>query len=129
MRLDKLERVKSQYPTLAPLLDRLADYLRTQAGAEVDTVEPKLVAAHLDISEAEALGLLMLFERAGILKHRYEIVCPTTKAVIKSVNTKEEIEDVLNCDFCDRSHDVDELEIDLVFDIASTNGGLSTLAA
>lgn len=95
----------------------------------IGAVEPKLVAAALNISEAEALALMLLFERAGVLRHRYEIACPRSKAVIATVDDKDGIATALEglegepCNFCDETHDLDELEIDVIFSILSAEKG------
>lgn len=128
MQSDKLERAKRERPTLAPLIDKVAAYLDSLAARGVGAAEPKLVAAALSISEAEALALMLLFERAGLLKRRYEIVCPDTHAVLATVDSKDEIAAALEeldeaCKFCEKTHDLDDLEVDVVFSIVSSVKG------
>lgn len=97
-------------------------------------IEPKLAAAKLGMSEAEVLGLLMLLEKAGLVEHRYEIICPNQNAVLASVKDKKDIEKVLleiaetdeECRFCEQLHDVNDVQIEIVFepkpDLGVTSG-------
>jgi len=120
----KLDRVKADHPTLAPLLDELASYIHDSVSAGTTGIEPKLAAAKLRRSEAEVLALLMLLEKAGLVEHRYDIVCPVQNAVITSVKDKKDIEQALaeiedaeeGCPKCEQLHELNDVRIEIVFE-------------
>ena len=129
MRLDKFARVKAKHPQLASMLERVADYVANRVSAHVRTVSPKLVAVALGVSEAEALGLLMLLEQAKLLKHRYEVRCRFSKVVIGSVEDKRDLRHLFGCHECDQEHDIEDVEVELVFDVVEGERGISGAAA
>lgn len=119
MQFQQLERIKSKHPRLSPQIDALAHYISSELEEGRKRIVPALAAARVGRSEAETLAVMMLFEDAGLLSHRYEIVCERTRTVLLSVSDKSELERVLPlyCKFCDCEHNADDLRIELVFDV------------
>jgi hypothetical protein len=117
MPLEKLENFSKKHPALAPLVGQLLDYIKWQRDRGVRELVPRVVAAKLGISEADALGLLSLFDDAGLVKPRYDLVCGETSTAIKSFDSLYEIPEQIECNQCDREHGPDELRVELVFEI------------
>jgi len=113
----KLESFSERNSTLAPLIEQLDSYLTWLVEHNVTEVIPRVAAAKLGISEADALALLGLFLEAGLVKPRYDLVCTVTKSVLGSYYSRDEIPDDAECRLCDRQHDADELRVELVFEI------------
>jgi hypothetical protein len=123
----KLENIKAKHKNLGDKIDVLADLIRK---AEENVLIPRVVARHLRLSEADTLALLMLFEDAGWIRHRYDVLCPKIKAVLFSVYDKRELtENEYECKFCGIEHSCDDLEIELVFEILSAEKNAHTDAA
>jgi hypothetical protein len=81
-------------------------------------LEPYLAAQALHTTEAFALGLLKLFEDAGLLKHSYNIYCGKQRTFLANVWEKEDIPSVIYCKFCDEEHcDPNDFEVELVFTV------------
>jgi hypothetical protein len=126
---NKLEAVKRKHPKLAEQIDRLAAYLAEQQRAGTTDFLPKLVAVKLGISEAAALGLLMLLEEAGLLSHEYHVLCKATNALIGSARSLSEIEDLYECDFCGKEHSAEQdIKVELVFRPNTSGGNLEHAA-
>ena len=118
MQFPRLENIKAKYPSLSRQLDDLAAYIVKEAGRGNKEIEPSLAAQSLGTSEAEVLGLLMLFEQEGLLKHVYNIYCGDKRTFLKSVYEKGQIPATIYCRYCDKEHtDPDEFEIELAFQI------------
>jgi len=79
-------------------------------------IVPALAARSLGTSEAEVLGLLMLFEEQGLLRPVYQVYCADKKTFLGEFNRKDEIPEAIHCEFCDEDHcDPEKLEVELVF--------------
>jgi hypothetical protein len=116
----KLENFSKNNPELAPLVRKLEEYLRWLQERGIKEVIPRVAAAQLGISEADTLGLLSVFEEAGRVKPRYDLVCKSTNSVLGSYYSLREIPDTIECQACGREHDADDLRADLVFEIAQS---------
>lgn len=112
----KLETFSKRNPKLAPLIQKLEEYLRKLAEQGINEVIPRVAAAQLGISEADTLGLLKLFHDAGLVKPRYDLICKPTNSVVGSFYSLDEVPDEVECVFCGKDHDADDLRVDLVFE-------------
>lgn len=113
-----LESIKLRYPDLSQKLDSIAEYIVDQRARGAGEVEPELAARATRTTEATALGLLMLLEDEGLLKHVYNIYCSRTRSFLESVTDKRQLPRALRCRFCDAEHsDPDDLEVELAFQI------------
>jgi hypothetical protein len=121
MRLDSLENFNKKHPSLAPLVEQLRQYIEFQRGRNVREVVPRVAAVKLGTSEADILGLLLLFEEAGYVKPRYDLICARNGAVITSAASLKYLPDEPECKFCGEAHDGEDLEIELVFEILERN--------
>jgi hypothetical protein len=124
---EKLETFSRENPQLAQLVRALEEYLRWQKERGVKEIVPRVAAAKLAVSEADTLGLLALFEDAGLVKHRYDVICARSDGSIESFDSLDEIPDELYCRFCGDQHCSDDMRIELVFEIA--NGQAADAAA
>jgi hypothetical protein len=115
MPFPKLELVKSQHRELAPLLDKMAEYVRRQTASGESFVVPKLAAAVLGINEGEAYVLLKLLAEGGLLKQQYNVYCRPQGMLLQSVDSKEELDNIQYCDFCDKQHEPSELTLEIAF--------------
>ncbi len=122
----KLENFSKTNPSLAPYINKLYDYLRYLSEHDRKEIIPRVAAVQLGLSEADTLGLLTLFQDAGLVKPRYDIVCTRTDSVIDSVYSLDEVPDKVDCQICDRQHEADDVRVELVFEIAQ---GLANAAA
>jgi hypothetical protein len=113
----KLENFSRKHPELAPLVQKLAEFVEAQSVRGVRELIPRVVAAKLGISEADALGLLTLFEDARVVKHRYDLLCVRNGVVIKSFESLNEIPGAIECRYCGDEHDAEGLRVELVFEI------------
>jgi hypothetical protein len=118
MRSKKLESFSKQNPKLAPLVEKLEEYIQWLAERGIKEVIPRVAAAQLGVSEADTLGLLSLFQDAGLVKPRYDLVCKATSSVVGSFYSLDEVPDEVDCQICGKEHDADDLRVDLVFEIA-----------
>lgn len=121
----KLESFSKRNPELEPLIQKLADYMRWLSDQGIGELIPRVAAAQLGISEADTLGLLSVFQDAGLMKPQYQLVCIRTKSVLGTYASLGEVPDEAPCEHCDRDHDSDDLRIELVFAIK----GLASNAA
>jgi hypothetical protein len=113
----KLENFNKKHPELASLVKRLAAYVETQRERGVRELIPRVVAAQLDVSEADALALLSLFEDAKLIKHQYDLVCVANGTVIASFASLDKVPSEIDCQHCGGEHDGDGLRVELVFEI------------
>jgi|ERR1700686_1721585 len=114
----KLETFSKHNPKLAPLVQRLEEHMRWLVGQRISEVIPRVAAAQLGISEADTLGLLTLFQNAGLVKPRYDLVCKPTSSVVGSFYSLDDVPDRVECQFCGKDHDADDLRVDLVFELS-----------
>jgi hypothetical protein len=113
----RLETISKDNPELAARIQQVREYVEWQKERNVHEIVPRVVAVKLGTSEADALSLLMLFEDAGVLKHKYELICVSNSATIASYDSLEEVPNEHECRYCDREHGGDELRLELVFEI------------
>jgi hypothetical protein len=111
----KFEHVKQQYPGLAALLDRLGEYIQTQARDGQPYFIPKLAAPALGLSDGEAFVLLDLLANGGVLHRVYNVYCKKNNALLTTVDNLEALDEVSHCDFCDVDHDSSDLKVEIAF--------------
>lgn len=120
MRYGKLENFSKKHPEISPLIQLLAEYIEFQSNRGVREIIPRVAAAKMNITEADTLGLLTLFEDASVIKHRYDLVCLRNSTVIESFGSLDEIPDQIECRYCDCEHDGESVRVELVFEILRT---------
>lgn len=99
------------------LLEKLKTYVTSRGEPGQHYVIPSLAAEHLGISTVETLGLLMLLEENGLLRHKYRIYCKDKDAVLLEVREQEDLPAQIDCKYCDRKHGESDLYIEVVFEI------------
>jgi len=119
MQFPQLENIKSHHPSLSASIDALANYVRSEVDDGRNRIVPALAATYVKRSEAQTIALLMLFEDAGLLKHRFDVVCTRNDAVLLSLPDLAELHNhlPLRCELCDEEHGPDDLRIELVFEV------------
>jgi hypothetical protein len=114
----RLERIKTEHAKLSESIDALGEYINRLRLRGQRELEPYLASQALRKTEAFVLGLLKLFEDAGLLKHSYNIYCGKHRAFLANVPEKEDIPSTLYCRFCDEEHrKPDDFEVELVFTV------------
>jgi hypothetical protein len=113
----QLETFSKEHPELATVIRSLEDYLRWQAERGVNEIVPRVAAAKLRLSEADLLGLFTVFEDAGLVRHRYDVICTRSDGSVAPFYSLQEIPDDLFCRYCGEEHGCDDLRIELVFEI------------
>lgn len=111
----KFERVKQLHPELAPLLDRLREYVRAQTTSGQEYLVPKLAAAALKLTDGEAFVLLGLLAQGGVVRRVYNVYCRKNNALLATVDTPEALDEIAHCDFCDTDHDPADLKLEIAF--------------
>lgn len=111
-----LESIKKKHPSLSASIDALAGYVQIQLERSGEVV-PELAAQYLKLSEAATLGLLLLFEKAGLVTPVYNIYCHRKGTLLKTVSSKGEIPSAIYCKFCDEDHqcDAEDVDVELAF--------------
>jgi hypothetical protein len=122
-----LDSFSKRNPKLAPFVEKLRGHLSWLKEHDVGEVLPRVAAVDIGLSEADTVALLGLFEKAGLVKRRYDLVCEATREVVGSYESLEEIPDQVDCKICGREHGADDLRIELVFPI--TRGRTANAAA
>jgi hypothetical protein len=117
MQSTRLESFSRVNPSMAPLVEELRSYLSWLQEHGESVVIPRVAAVRLHISEADALALLGLFREDRIVRARYDLVCSSTRTVVASYYSIDDIPDEIGCPLCGDSHHADTLKIELVFEI------------
>jgi hypothetical protein len=117
MQSRRLEAFSRLHPTVAPLIQKLTDYLDWLQTEGQSVVIPRVASVRLHISEADTIALLGLFRDDGLVRPRYDLVCRPTNSVLASYHSLADIPDEQECQICGDLHDADELRIELVFEI------------
>ena len=123
----KFERVKRENPGLSQLFDKLSEYIRAQIGRGQKYIVPKLAAAALGLTDGEAFVLLDLLARGDALRRVYNVYCRQNGALLKTVESFEDLDKITRCDFCNADHDQSAFKVEVAF--RPNTGGLSDVAA
>lgn len=94
-------------------------------GAEAREVEvtPALIAKRLKVDEGLALVLLGEVEKAGLLTHRYDVICPTLDKLLASYETVDELPGEISCPLeNETAHSIKEYFVELIFIYSATQG-------
>jgi hypothetical protein len=114
----KFERAKRENPELADLLDRLMSYITRQVENGQHFLLPKLAAAALGLNDGEAYVLLEILAKAGVLQRAFNVYCRKNGELLATVHSEQELNDIPHCDVCDRDHEVEELRLEIAFELA-----------
>lgn len=115
----KLEAYSSSHPSLASFIQRLEEYIQWLREQGITEVVPRVAAAKLGLSEADALALLTIFRDAGLVRPRYDLICRRTKSTLASFYSVDEIPNEVHCEECGQDHDGDDVRVELVFEISA----------
>jgi hypothetical protein len=115
----KLEAYSSSHPSLAPYIQKLEEYIQWLREQGITEVVPRVAAAKLGLSEADALALLSIFRDAGMVRPRYDLICRRTQSTLASFYSLDEIPDEVHCEECGQDHDGDDIRVELVFEITA----------
>jgi hypothetical protein len=111
------QEFKTKSRSVDSLLKNLLAYVLERAEGGYSEIIPTLAAERLGLSSVEVLGLLMLLENDGVLRHHYRIYCRAGDGVLADVRTKEEVPRKIYCKFCDKDQNEDTLSVELIFQI------------
>jgi hypothetical protein len=123
----KFERVKQLHPELVPLLERVRAYVRAQTAGGQAYIIPKLAAAALKLKDGESFVLLELLAQGGILRRVYNVYCRKQNVLLKTVYSLDDLDKIVQCDFCDAEHDPADFKAEIAF--APEENDLRDLAA
>src|SRR5579862_4937084 len=114
----KLSKIIDRYPKLQEKLTALVAFISRQVASGRKEIVPAIAAQSVGISEAEALGYLMLFEREGLLHPVYQVYCNDKRTLLLEVKSLREIPKSIHCQYCDEDHSSpEELDVELVFKV------------
>ena len=111
------ENIRRKNPGLERELQKLQDYIKDQTKGGVDEIVPPLAAEALNLSNLATLGLLVALEDNHALKHKYRVYCKNHDAVLLELDNKDQLPEELYCQYCDSTHDEDDLDIEVIFKI------------
>lgn len=114
----KLENLKNSLSReQATLLVRVGDYLQSQLDHGIRDFQPKLIAAALDISEAQALLILVHLQRLGFLRVKYTATCPNSAVPVRIAYEKTDLlQDLAECEECGDFHEARDLKVKVSFE-------------
>jgi len=117
----KFELAKQENPELAEVLDRLMAYVELQSENGEKFFVPKLAAAALRLNDGEAYVLLEKLAKAGVLRRAFNVYCKRTGALLATVQTEHELNEIPHCDECDAHHDTSDLRVEIAFELSEQN--------
>lgn len=117
----KLELAKRDNPGLADLLDQLVSYIDIQFEKGQDFFLPKLAAAALSLNDGEAYVLLEVLVKAGVLQRTFNVYCRSSGGLLTTVHSEDELKEVPHCDECDCDHELQDLRLEVAFELAQEN--------
>lgn len=104
---ERLE-VLRQSDAAAALTQRLADWLRNAADAELTHIRPKELARRWSADQWEVLRLLLLAAHVGLLQFRWEVLCPNCRSARAPLTTRlARLQRTAHCDVCDIRFDAE----------------------
>jgi hypothetical protein len=84
-------------------------------------IDPLWVSSILKISKSEAIALLYLCDKAGIVKPRFDVYCPTTEKYIDSYYSSSDLPSLIDCHWheYETEHSVQDYYVNLFFEFTS----------
>jgi hypothetical protein len=107
--------VKQNNPRLSDFLDRLVGYINSQIQEGQTYIIPKLAAAALHLTDAEAIVLLEILAKGEILQRIYNVYCRKYDTLLATVDNIDALDEIPHCDDCDRDHDPRELVVQIAY--------------
>jgi class 3 adenylate cyclase len=105
-KLEALERARSWSPRVVSKLESL---LRAPEEAQLFRVSPLLFANERNVSEQEAIDLLLHASKLGLFTMEWQLVCPQCTDIIDSQHALSAIAQTFRCDLC---HEQLEVSLD-----------------
>jgi hypothetical protein len=81
-------------------------------------INPLWVSKELKVSKAEAIALLYLCDKAGIVSPRFDVYCPQKETFIESFYSSDELPASIECEEHDQEtvHSIQEYFVNLIFE-------------
>ena len=89
------------------LASRLADYVLTRPEADVWTIRPLALARLWDVPERHAIELCLQAVRCGLLRLRWDLLCPRCQVGKGSLLALDQLPDGAHCDTCNIDYEQD----------------------
>jgi hypothetical protein len=129
MPFPQLQLYKDQYPEWAGRfveLERFLDEVLHRPprnpkefwSAATHDINPLWVSKRLQISKADAIALLYLCEKAGVVNPRFDVYCPEKETFIASFSSSAELPLKIECDNheWEIEHSIEEYYVNLIFE-------------
>jgi class 3 adenylate cyclase len=97
----------SAHDVNATVRDRLTVILDEQSDRELFRANPRLLAAHLQLSEATALQVLLMALHEGIVTLNWEVQCPACGGIDPAHHHLNELRSLHTCPACRTIHETD----------------------
>ena len=117
----KFERVKKNNPRLSDFLDRLVSYINSQIQSGESYIIPKLAAAALRLTDAEAVVLLEVLAKGEILQRIYNVYCRKNETLLTTVENIDDLDRLPHCDDCDEDHSPRDLKVEIAYRVKNGN--------
>ena len=117
----KFERVKKNNPRLSDFLDRLVSYINLQIQSGESYIIPKLAAAALRLTDAEAVVLLEVLAKGEILQRIYNVYCRRNETLLTTVDNIGYLDRLPHCDDCDEDHWPRDLKVEIAYRVKNGN--------
>jgi adenylate cyclase len=103
-------RAQTAAPELAPLVDRLGDYIRSARDEELARIRPYALADAWGVDRRALLTLCLQAVRSGLLELRWEVICPSCRVGAEVVSSLAAVKEHAHCHLCEIEFglDVDE---------------------
>jgi class 3 adenylate cyclase len=89
----------------APLVQRLAEWIRTTPEGDLHRMRPRALAREWDAPIEEVLRVFLHATRAGMCLLTWDVLCPHCRGVRKDVRTLGDLPDHGSCEACDIDFD------------------------
>jgi hypothetical protein len=117
----KFERVKKNNPRLSDFLDRLVSYINSQIQSGESYIIPKIAAAALRLTDAEAVVLLEVLVKGEILQRIYNVYCRKNETLLTTVENIDDLDRLPRCDDCDECHSPRDLKVEIAYRVKNGN--------
>jgi len=117
----KFERVKKNNPRLSDFLDRLVSYINSQIQSGESYIIPKLAAAALRLTDAEAVVLLEVLAKGEILQRIYNVYCRRNETLLTTVDNIDDLDRLPQCDEGDEHHWRRDLKVEIAYRVKNGN--------
>lgn len=102
---DFLDRTRKLFDT--PLLEQLSETVRSATDEKLRRMQPRAFARMWHSDFAETLNLFLAATRAGMLKMRWDVICPHCRGDKMNLSSLGDVKETAFCPSCNVDFDVD----------------------